>query len=160
MTNQDILLEDMLKEVEELLEVRVFATPLLVPLREPVFVALVIKLNEVLQILDKRGRRVNFTEDVSLADDVKDVTDLISKVRNAVCHASSELNFVRDKNPLFFNFRYAEIKGEIRFTEEFAITNQYQDDLLILYGGYPIYFTRNLVRAFEEAKQNLAHCKN
>lgn len=53
------------------------------------FIDLLISLRALMWKSDNYSKRISFTDDVSLVGKVKDVTDLIKYVRDAVCHPDS-----------------------------------------------------------------------
>jgi hypothetical protein len=57
--------------------------------RESAFIALVIKLNHILQYLDCEKKRISFKEDLIIDEDISDITDLVNWFRNAACHINS-----------------------------------------------------------------------
>lgn len=123
-----------LATVYGLLNMGVFTAPVLRPFTEPVFVSLILKLHDLLQILSLRGHRIAFTDDVS---GVGDITDLVSKVRNAIAHPSSPENLLDKGSHLKFVFNVIYGKGNpISFPGADAFKSDYDDDMgLIRFGG-------------------------
>jgi hypothetical protein len=66
------------------------------PLRQSAFIELMICVRDLVAKSDKYSRRIEFKDDVNLASGVEDVSDAISKVRNAICHIDSDLRKVED----------------------------------------------------------------
>lgn len=115
------------------------------PLFEPAVTQLLIWLHDLLQRADDLDARVSFRDDI--ADAHGDVTDLISKMRNAACH-------IRSKNGAldFGVFRFAVICGEHRTAlviDGQATGSEYPDDIAVFYGPYRMYLKRHAARAVE-----------
>jgi hypothetical protein len=117
-------------------------------LGEAAFVLLTINLNDALQALAKVNARVGFADDVSEGD----VTDLISKLRNAGCHIGSSIRHFGSDGMLYFNVLVG--KGSLfRLGSSNELTNPYDDDVAVFYGKYRVLLRRHLRRAHAEAVQ-------
>ncbi len=142
-------IEDHLSVVHRLLYMGVFTAPVLDPFREPVFVSLILKLHDLLQILRLQDHRVAFTDDVP---DGLDITDLVSKVRNAIAHPSSPENLLHKDSYLKFVFNVIHGKGSpIALPGAAAFKSDYADDIAFFFGEHRLYLNRHLVRVFNEA---------
>lgn len=89
-----------LQDVTALVNTGVFGAQVLRPFQEPAFVSLMFKLNDLLQKLDRLTHRVNFKEDIPDGD----ITDLVNKIRNAICHLDSGENILDKESQLKFVF--------------------------------------------------------
>jgi hypothetical protein len=126
--------------------------------RNPLYLSaltkLTIRVNDLVGKAAAAGCPVNFDNDVIKQGDVKDVSSLISFIRNAVCHISSGTHKLDDLNAwLSFCSQvgkgcFAEINGR-RFE------CLYEDDTAFFFGEQRIYLKRHLVRAFEQARASL-----
>src|SRR3989344_7445846 len=79
-----------IRDVNNLLNTGVFNVLVLQPFQEPTFVSIILKLNDLLQKFRILNKRISFKDDISKGD----ITDLISKIRNAICHLSSGENLL------------------------------------------------------------------
>lgn len=68
------------------METGVFNTPVLKVFQEPVFISIILKLDDLLQKYRIIGKRIAFSEDIETGD----ITDLVNKIRNAICHKESD----------------------------------------------------------------------
>ena len=107
-----------IKRIKQLISSNIFApTNAQNILVESAFIELCILLNDLLAKTAKYSNRVVFTDDVTIIPkQVEDVTDLVSKVRNAVCHISSPLHLVVAPNMLgaSFNILYGKVSGAVK----------------------------------------------
>jgi hypothetical protein len=117
------------------------------------FIDSLISLRALMYKSDRYAKRISFTDDVLIAGKVKDVSDLIKYVRDAVCHPDSE-NHKADEN-LIASFNVVFGKGCVIAVGDFKQESLYDDDVFFTFGGQGIYLRRHIVRAFEEAKANL-----
>src|SRR5260221_4767272 len=60
------------------------------PLYQSAFIELMISLNDLLQKCKHKKVPVVFTDAVDISPKIGNVTDLVSKIRNAVCHIESK----------------------------------------------------------------------
>jgi hypothetical protein len=122
---------------------------------EPNFIYLMIYLKDLLVALDKADRRVNFTDDLPHVpkDPVKDITELIRRVRNACCHSESP-----EQDTDFGAARFTIVRGSragVKIGNEEHLVGDYDDDIAIWFGRYRLYHKRQLVRVIEEAQSHL-----
>jgi hypothetical protein len=138
-----------IKDAERIINTRVFTTLELRPFQEPSFVSLILKLNDLLQKLSILGHRVTFSEDV----DSGDITDLVNKIRNAICHLDSPENLLDRNSGLKFVFNMIVGKvNAIAIGDDIVASSEYEDDIAFYYGGHRIYLSRHIVRLLEETK--------
>ena len=96
----------------------------------------------------------NFTDDVLINGYVKDVTDLITAIRDACCHIDSfKRNFDENGNTGSHNIIYG--KGIALNIDGLVLGSDYEDEIAYIYGKNRIYVRRHIIRAFEEAKLKL-----
>jgi hypothetical protein len=119
-------------------------------LHEACFVLLMINLNDLLMKAKKDGRSVSFCDHIESSEKVIDITDLVSKMRNAVCHVNSPL---RNVGPAPFSFNRFIGEG---YADNDGITLgcEFPDDVAIYYGQYRIYLQRHIGRAIRELSVN------
>jgi hypothetical protein len=118
---------------------------------------------------DREGFRVSFTDDLVLTAMVKDVTDAIKVVRDALCHPDSDhFHVVKGRarrrgerstefgqGEIRFVVVYGKIPTAMRLPGEITIGSDYDDDVCFWFGTNKLYLKRHILRAFEEAKKNL-----
>ncbi|MBI2050488.1 MAG: hypothetical protein HYT31_01640 [Parcubacteria group bacterium] len=137
-----------ISSVRKLLETDIFSDQSLRLFREPVFVSIVLKLNDLLQKYNQLDQRITFTNDVSSGD----VTDLINKIRNAICHLDSPENLLDKKSRVKFVFCMVTGKGSLGTINDNVVANSdYEDDIAFFYGEYRIYLRRHLYKVLTEA---------
>lgn len=141
-----------LQDVTALINTGVFDAQVLRPFQEPVFVSLIIKLNDLLQKLCKLSHRVNFTEDISHGD----VTDLVNKIRNAICHIDSDENILDKGSQLKFVFNMVIGKlNVIAIGDDVKASSDYDDDVAFFYGTHRIYLKRHIIRTLQEVQKKI-----
>lgn len=118
------------------------------------FVELMIRLNDLLQKCRAVDAPVAFIDDVPQSDDIKNVTDLVATIRNAVCHIPSRTHVTN----LNTTIKFATVFGKTSAFRigDMELKNEYDDDIRFFFGGIGIYLNRNIIRAFNEAQRNLA----
>ena len=122
--------------------------------RQSAFIELMILLRDILQKCEKYSTRVDFTDDVLINGYVKDVTDLITAIRDACCHIDSfKRNFDENGNTGSHNIIYG--KGIALNIDGLVLGSDYEDEIAYIYGKNRIYVRRHIIRAFEEAKLKL-----
>lgn len=117
------------------------------------FIDSLISLRALMYKSERYAKRISFTDDVLLVNKVKDVTDLIKYVRDAVCHPDSDNHRIDGGNIASFNVTYG--KACLMQIGDFRQESLYEDDIYFTFGVQGIYLKRHIVRAFEEAKVNL-----
>jgi hypothetical protein len=137
---------------ENLLKTGVFSASILRPFQEPVFISIILKLDDTLQKFDSLEKRINFSDDINIAG--LDVTDLVNKIRNAICHTNSQENLLDKKTQIKFVFNIVVGKGSAISIDGKALANsEYEDDIAFFYGEYRIYLRRHIFRLLEESKK-------
>jgi len=142
-------IEISLGDITALINTGVFNANILRPFREPVFISIILKLHDLLQKLSTLGKRINFTDDIPEGD----ITDLISKVRNAICHLNSPENLLDKERQIKFVFNMIIGKcNAMAIGEKVKAKSDYDDDIAFYYGSYSLYFKRHIIRALQDAQ--------
>lgn len=136
-------------QIDKLLRTGVFNTPVLSDFQEPVFLSIIIKLNDLLQKLSQLGERINFSDDIASGD----VTDLTNKIRNAVDHPTSGEHILDKQAQIKTTFCVAVGKSNMMSINGKKIGSDYEDDIAIFFGEHRMYLKRHLIRALNEAMQ-------
>ena len=142
--------------VARLLSTGVFATEVLRPFQEPVFISVILKLDDLLQKFRILNQRISFTDDIGSGD----ITDLVNKIRNAICHLNSDENMLdgESKIKFVFNMIIGKSSNVIQIGQMATAASDYEDDIAFFYGEHRIYLRRHLVRLINESRsayQNL-----
>jgi len=141
-------IESNVSSIRNLLNTGVFSAPVLHPFCEPVFVSVILKLHDLLQKFSQLSSRIAFTDDVADGD----ITDLVSKIRNAICHLDSPENLLDKQSQLKFVFNMIAGKGTaIDLGGKPLAASQYEDDIAFYYGEHRLYFKRHLIRVISES---------
>lgn len=134
--------------IKKLMSSGVFSSPALRLFQEPSFMSVILKLNDLLQKFDNLQYRITFNNDM----DNGDITDLVNKVRNAICHLDSPENLLDKKTQLKFVFNMIVGKGNaIAIGDNVIASSDYADDIAFYYGEHRIYLKRHIQRVMEEA---------
>lgn len=126
-----------------------------------VFIDVVITLHDLLQVAANASNadlRVRITDSVGIIpNEIEDVTDLVSKVRNAVCHINSGNRDakVEKVERLQFIFCSVPTKSRVNVVNDFVMENEFDDDIAFYYGENRIYLQRHIVAATNAAFTNL-----
>lgn len=137
-----------INDVENLLSTGVFSAVILRPFQEPVFVSIILKLDDLLQKLRILGERVSFTDDVISGD----ITDLVNNIRNAICHLNSPENILDKENQIKFVFNIAVGRVNLMQIGKTMVKSDYDDDIAFFFGENRIYLKRHIVKILEEAR--------
>lgn len=122
---------------------------------ESVFKDILIRLDDVLQELAKKAKRITWTDDLPPGrKDVSDITDLISKLRNAGCHIGSDDRRIPNTG-IRFVFNRAFGKGNLLKAGAIIIGSDYEDDAAFFYGDLRIYLQRHIVKLLNHLQQIL-----
>lgn len=113
------------------------------------FIAMLIELRALMYKAEKYATKISFTDDVLQRDKVKDVSDLIKFVRDAVCHPDIPHHHLDDGGRASFNVAFgsgclAQINGHRQ-------ESLYDDDICFFFGMQHIYMKRHVIRAVDEA---------
>lgn len=118
------------------------------------FIELLIAIRDLMAKTEKYSERISFDDDVKKTEKVKDVTDLIKFVRDAICHPDSSNNYIEIGN-IKSTFNVAFGKCNIMKIGDFEQSSNYPDDICFFFGPHGIYLNRHIIRSFTESKQKL-----
>lgn len=124
------------------------------PFFKPAFIALLIELRALMYKAERYAEKISFTDDVLQRDKVKDVSDLIRFVRDALCHPDSDHHFLDNGARASFNVYYG--RGELGKIDNHMQESLYEDDVCFFFGMQSIYLKRHIHRALQEAYQKLS----
>ena len=124
------------------------------PLRESAFIELMICVRDLMGKAEKHAERISFSDNVNLTKGVEDVSDAISKIRNAVCHIGSPHREIGESTNRV-SFASMSGKGVLMNMGDVTLESEYEDDICFFYGDHRLYLKRHIIRAFEEAKKLL-----
>ncbi len=137
-----------LREIKILLNSGVFNTPILQVFQEPVFVSIILKLDDLLQKFRILNQKINFNDDINSGD----ITDLVNKIRNAICHLNSGENLLDKKTQTKFVFNMLIGKvNAIDIGDNIVAKSDYDDDIAFFYGEHRIYLKRHIIRVLTES---------
>ncbi|MBK8035141.1 MAG: hypothetical protein IPK17_37685 [Chloroflexi bacterium] len=98
------------------------------PLVLSAFTELIICLNDLLQKCRKADVPVRFDVDVDPTADLDSITNLVNRIRNAVCHITNETHQVENSEMIFsFNVIYGE--GALAQFGAYVFRSDYADDI-------------------------------
>jgi hypothetical protein len=133
------------------------------PLVRAALVEVLVCLKDLMWKSKTYASRISFTDDVIIVPQnpgiprdkgVQDVTDLITVVRDALCHIDLYTHYlVPPKSKAVLIIVYG--KGHPISSSAPSRTSDYDDDVCFMVGLHRIYLKRHIIRAFEEAKQQL-----
>jgi len=97
---------------------------------------------------------IEFVDDVNVTNEVKHVSGAIKFVRDAICHVDSEKrNHEECRARLSYNIAYG--KCNLMKIGDVEIKSDYADDICFFFGSQKLYLRRHIIRAYEEAKEQL-----
>lgn len=111
-------------------------------LREAAFIQLMINLNDVLQFLNTKNKRITFSAHIKQKEGKKiDITDLVNSLRNAVCHNTSN-----NRNISNCTLSFCIIRGKTKAIKfgDISIGTEFEDDIAYVYGEHMIYLKRHI----------------
>jgi hypothetical protein len=149
-------IEEDIGRIQNILRTEIFLPPNINhPLCKSAFIEILICLRDLMYKCEKYSSRINFTDDVIQTSKVSDVTDLIKYVRDALCHPDIPNHYI-EKNNIKASYNVAYGKCNLMKIGDTEICSDYNDDICFFFGSQKIYFKRHILRAFEEAKDNLS----
>lgn len=98
------------------------------------FIELLIALRDLMYKTQKHSSRITFDDDVKKTEKIKDVSDLIQYVRDALCHPDSENHYIEAGN-IKATFNVAFGKANLLKMGDFEQSSQYQDDICFFFGS-------------------------
>ena len=118
------------------------------PLLEAIYTALLIRLHDMLTLLEEERESIalTFSDNVEIdpQNDVKDIFDLVRIHRNVACHTASDLKKLKDTNIIFsFNIIIGKNPRAVKIHSKYY-GNDYKDDVAIYYDHLRIYFKRHI----------------
>jgi hypothetical protein len=127
------------------------------PLVKSAFTEVMVCLNDLTHKAAKYGSRISFTEDVLIDNNVKDVTDLIRFIRDAMCHIHIYHHFVV---PGLIKASFSTLYGKLKHVpfepdHGIVLVSDYADDVCFFFGLQKIYLRRHIIRAAVEAQAEL-----
>jgi hypothetical protein len=143
--------------IDELFKTGVFsANEARNPFFQSAFIEVMIRLNDLLQKAKNVQLSVTFTDDVTIIGNVKNITDLVNMVRNAVCHSPSKNHIVDDVYNIksTYNITFGIHRTSVNIGSNTYGSN-YADDISLQFGKHTIYIYRHIHRAFVEVSENL-----
>jgi len=123
------------------------------PLVKSAFIEVLICLRDLMYKTEKYDKRIDFDDDIVKTDDIKDITDTIKYVRDALCHLNSDNHYIEKNCLASYNIVYG--KGQMLNIGDSGQSSDYDDDVCFFFGAQKIYLVRHIVRAFGEAKKKL-----
>jgi len=124
------------------------------PLVRSALTELLILLRDLLAKSKLAGVPVEFADDVTITARVKNVSDSVKFVRDAICHVDSDNHNHEECNArLSYNIAYG--KCNLMKIGDVEVKSDYADDVCFFFGGQKLYLRRHIVRAFEEVKEKL-----
>ena len=151
--NTENEIRDGLSRVKELLDSNILITHSRELYARSVFIEILIHMKDLLVKADKYlEKRVNFTNDLNGPEvsSINDVTDLIAHFRDAACHADS---WKRKYKSSTLSFNQIHGRGPGFRIGEIQISNEYEDDVLFIFGANGLYLKRHIQRAFNELEE-------
>lgn len=118
------------------------------------FIEILIALRDLMYKAEKYVERISFVDDIQLTDHIKDVSDLIKYVRDALCHPDSPNHYV-EKGKIKASFNVIFGVGCLLKMPDFEQSSLHSDDVCFFFGSQRIYLKRHIVRAYEEARTKL-----
>jgi hypothetical protein len=124
------------------------------PLVRSAFIETLICLRDLMYKAEKFTARISFDNDIAKNERIRDASDLIKYIRDALCHIDSENHYLETGNiRASYNIAYGKIT--LVRIGEFSQSSDYEDDVCFFFGSQKIYLKRDILRAFEEAKHKL-----
>lgn len=141
-------IESNINDVENLLSTGVFSAEILRSFQEPVFVSIILKLDDLLQKLRILDERISFTDDI----DSGDITDLVNNIRNAICHLNSPENMLDKEKQIKFVFNISVGRANIMQIGKTVVKSDYDDDIAFFFGENRVYLKRHIARILKETR--------
>jgi hypothetical protein len=124
------------------------------PLCPSALTELLIRLRDLLAKSENFAERVSFQDDVTIKGKVNDITSLVTFVRDALCHVDSGKHD-HDEIQARISFNVIFGKGRLARLGSVSIESQYDDDVAFFFGPQRLYLRRHIIRAFDDARNNL-----
>lgn len=128
-------------------------------LHQSCLIEIIILLRDLLAKADKLNLRIAFDDDVikmsnpfysykGRVKEIKDVTDVVSFFRDAMCHVDSKNRYLGEN--IYFAFNKIGVKHKVEISPGVVLENPYDDEIAYYYGPQRIYINKHLKRAFKE----------
>jgi hypothetical protein len=150
---KDEIMED-IQRIEELLNSEIF-----LPKNSgnifvrSAFIDMLVCLRDLISKSEKYSSRIDFDDDIIKTDKIKNISDTIRYIRDAVCHL--HVNRYSNKRNVRASYNIIYGKGSLMKVGGFAQYSNYKDDVCFFFGEQKVYLRRHIIKAFEEAKKNL-----
>src|SRR5688572_9780522 len=142
---------------------RVLETDIFDQLTHPLFKAALTEvvgcLNDLVFKAKHLGVEVNNTNDMTVTEEIPNVTELIRRVRNAISHLDSPENYLGGKSKRT-RLKYNVItRGPVRGIRVggFSFESAHSDDTCFNFGSFQIYLYRHIWQAFLQAQFNITY---
>jgi len=147
------------RRLDEILNSNIFSTAnARNPLFQSAFLETLVRTRDLMRKAEVLVSRISFDDDVIKTEQVKDVTDLITYVRDAMCHPESDKHFLEPRN-IKFAFCVSFGKGTLAKIGDLEIKSEHADDTAFFFGPQRIYLKRHIIRCIGEARTKLAIVK-
>lgn len=147
-------IEDDIRRLETLLVNGILERPGEVFFRSALIDA-VICLHDLLQKAKDFDVPIIFNEDVHTTRNIKNITDSVAMIRNALCHVSSKTHIFDMENNIKAAYNtFHRSTGKMMINGE-ETGSDYADDTCYQFGKHRLYLDRHVRRALKEAKESL-----
>ena len=144
-----------IRRIEDLLASKIFSPENSEsPLVRSAFIETLVCLRDLMYKTEKYAERLDFDDDIVRTDKIKDVTDTIKYVRDALCHIDSDKHYI-EKGNIRASYNIAYRKGRLLKNGDFEQASDYDDEVCFFFGSQKIYLKRHIIRAAKEAKRRL-----
>ena len=161
MNELDSLKDELLSETQKCKEL--FDSKILTkhPLfAQSAFIEILIRLDYILQKLSKNNSRIIWADDIQTDQNIGDITDLVNKLRNAVCHVGSRTHYISNSDIKFdFNRIFGKGPNAVQIGD-FSSGCEYEDDIAFYYGDKRIYLRRHIKRLLDELSEEINKLKS
>lgn len=161
MNDLDLLRRDLLSEIQrctDLFDSEIFNSHSI--FTQSAFIEILVRLNYVLQELNKKDNRIVWSDDIQTSQHIRDITDLVNNLRNAACHSDSPRNYIGNTSIKFvFNTFAGRCPNAVKIGENQTIGNEYEDDVAFYYGDKRIYLVRHIKKLLEELPKEINKLK-
>jgi predicted HicB family RNase H-like nuclease len=124
------------------------------PLVQSALAELLIRVRDLMYKSEKYAVAIKFDDDINITEKVKNVSDAIKFIRDAICHIDSDNhNYNECRARISYNIMYG--KGTFMKIEDIELKSEYDDDICFFFGSQKLYLKRHICRAYQEAKVNL-----
>lgn len=153
MTKSDI--ESSFSRIETLLACGIFSSQNSQnPLVQSALAELLIRVRDLMAKSKKYANPIEFQDDIHVTEKVKNVSDAIKFIRDAICHIDSD-NHNHDQCSARMSYNIVYGKGNLMKFGDVEIKSDYEDDVCFFFGSQKLYLNRHISRAYKETKANL-----